>query len=383
MSFPIIHGPDASTYGAIFSKITIISDKLYRQIFKPLLFSLNPESAHHLSVALGSMTSKSALGRGLLSTLFSYEHPLLAQKIGTLYFPNPIGLAAGFDKNAELTDLMSSFGFGFLEIGSVTANSSNGNPKPRSFRLPADEALINRMGLNNDGAEIVSKRLQKTRVRIPLGINIAKTHDPNIMGSKAIDDYCFSFEKLQSEADYITINVSCPNTEEGKTFEDPTSLTELLSALIPLRNNLEMPIFVKLSVDLGNEEIRHLAKICLDLGADGFVVSNTSSGRSGLQSSEKVLQRIGRGGLSGKPVQKRSTELIAVVREFVGPNIPIIGVGGVDSMDSALEKIVAGANLIQIYTGMVYQGPSIIKNIKKQLVRRMESIDIACLDDFR
>lgn len=329
------------------------------------------------------MATKSALGRGFLSSLFSYEHSLLGQKIGKLYFPNPIGLAAGFDKNAELTGLMSAFGFGFLEIGSVTANPSQGNPKPRSFRLPSDEALINRMGLNNDGAEAVAHRLKSKRIQLPLGINIAKTHDPQILGSKAIDDYCFSFEKLQSQADYITINVSCPNTEEGKTFEDPTSLRELLSALIPLRTNSEMPVFVKLSVDLSDKEIEHLSKICLDLGADGFVISNTSSGRLGLKSSEKVIQSIGKGGLSGKPIQKRSTELISIVRKFVGPNIPIIGVGGVDSTESALEKIIAGANLIQLYTGLVYRGPSVIKGIKKELVRRMEASDIACLDDFR
>lgn len=340
---------------------------IYNSFIKPYLFKKDAEDAHDFVIDKGAYASKSPLFLDLISMLYGFSHPDLKKEFLGLTFPNPIGLAAGFDKNGALVPTMEALGFGFIEIGSITANSSKGNPRPRAFRLPEDHSLINRMGLNNDGAEVIVQRLKKTRCTIPLGVNIAKTHDPSIVGDLALEDYLKSYTLAREVADYITINISCPNTAEGKTFEDPESLTQLLDILKP--QNYQTPTLVKFSVDISQDYLKSLIDICERYGIDGYVATNTSSLRSGLKSNQELLNTIGNGGLSGAAISNRSNQVISWIRQEIGPDKLIIGVGGIHDADSAKAKLDAGANLLQIYTGMVYEGPGLVKRIKKGLLK--------------
>jgi dihydroorotate dehydrogenase len=293
-----------------------------------------------------------------------------------LDFRNPIGLAAGFDKNGEIPEIMESLGFGFVEIGSITANPSTGNPKPRAFRLPKDHALINRMGLNNDGAQTIVKRLKNKKLSIPLGVNIAKTHDPAIMGDKAIQDYVHSFIEAKKVADYITVNISCPNTTEGKTFEEPAALDELLSALKIRDDARVVPTAIKFSSDLTKKQLMDLLEICEDHRVHGYVACNTSSQRDGLKTNKARLEKIGRGGLSGRPIAQKSIQIIQWISEATKGQKPIIGVGGIDSFETAHKMILAGADLLQMYTGLIYEGPGLVKSINRQLVEEIDRLKI-------
>lgn len=339
----------------------------YKSFLRHLLFKVEAEKAHDAMYRFAETASRSSALRFLAKAVYDYQSPKLSQQILGLNFRNPIGLAAGFDKNGHIPAIMEAVGFGYVEIGSITANSSTGNPKPRSFRLPEDDALINRMGLNNDGAKTIVKRLQNKTISIPLGVNIAKTHDPDIMGDKAIQDYVISFHEAKKVADYITINISCPNTKEGKTFEDPAALRELLSAL-KLRNNASMvPSLVKFSPDIPREDLLELIEICEKHRVHGYVVSNTSSVRKGLKTDPEKLQKIGEGGLSGPPLASKSLERIRWISDATKAQKPIIGVGGINSFETALNMIQAGADLLQIYTGLIYEGPGLVKKINRGL----------------
>ncbi len=296
-----------------------------------------------------------------------------------LHFANPVGLAAGFDKNAELVRFWPSVGFGFAEAGSVTALPSEGNPRPRAFRLPADRALINRMGLNNVGAIAVAAHLAELRKPegFVLGINVAKTHDAAILGDEAIEDFRTSVHHLLPFADYLALNVSCPNTAEGKTFEEPEALDALLSAVMEERatQNSSVPVLVKFSPHasvqhMGN--VDELVALSLEHGVEGFIATNTASDREGLRSSKARLADIGEGGLSGRPLATRSTALVRHLFRKTKGAVPIIGVGGIDLPETAYERIRAGASLVQLYTGLVYEGPALIKRINKGLVRFLE-----------
>jgi dihydroorotate dehydrogenase len=247
--------------------------------------------------------------------------------------------------------------------GIITAKPSQGNRRPRAFRLPKDQSLINRMGLNNQGATEIIKRLKKVSLSIPLGVNIAKTNDPTIHGEDAIQDYVFSFKLAEEVADYITVNISCPNTGEGKTFEDPAALEALLKAINPAKSNI--PVLVKFSSDTDESTLKVLIDLCEQNGISGYVATNTSNNRSGLQTSDQTLNQIGNGGLSGKAISDRSNQVIKWIRS--NTDKPIIGVGGITDPASALEKLDAGANLLQVYTGLVYEGPALIKNINKAI----------------
>ena len=251
-------------------------ETLYKIITRPVLFRFPSDKIHELTVKYGSGISKSDPLLRVLDSLYNFQHPSLKQDIWGLDFKNPIGLAAGFDKNATLIHLMEHLGFGFTEIGSITANASTGNPKPRSFRLPADSSIINRMGLNNDGAATVVKRLAKCEPSIPVGVNIAKTHNPEITGTAALDDYLESYRLAQKVAGYITLNISCPNTTEGKTFEDPGSLERLLNHLNIGKDASEPPVLVKLSVDLDIQQLSELLSVCKASAISGYVATNTS-----------------------------------------------------------------------------------------------------------
>lgn len=344
---------------------------IYKNIIKPLLFNKDAEEAHELGLKIASLTHRSKILQLLAASVYNTKHPSLEQDLFGCHFPNPVGLAAGFDKNGTTPKAIQSLGFGFVEIGSITAKSSEGNPKPRAFRIPRDHSLINRMGLNNEGADIITNRLSGLDLKIPLGINIAKTNDATIHGDAALQDYLYSYEKAQPVADYITINISCPNTGEGKTFEDPQALRDLLQTL-DLSKSGRKPSLVKFTVDIEKAALEELIGICEDHGVAGYVATNTSSVRKGLNTPENILNEIGNGGLSGRAIQKRSTRVVKWISEITGGDKPLIGVGGIDSPEAAIQKIEAGAHLIQIYTGMVYEGPSLAKKINKALIGRLK-----------
>ena len=340
---------------------------VYKNLIKPLLFNLEAEKAHDFTYSFAKEANKSSILKLLIRLLYNYQSDELSQDFWGLTFRNPIGLAAGFDKNGHIPETIEAMGAGFTEVGSITANPNTGNPKPRSFRLPEDQALVNRMGLNNDGAKTIIKRLKNKSLSIPLGINIAKTHDPNIMGDKAIEDYLFSFKEAQKIADYITINISCPNTAEGKTFEDPAVLDELLHALNIKADASMTPSLVKFSCDLDRKSLTKLLDVCENHRIHGYVASNTSSERTGLQTDISTLEKIGNGGLSGVPIHQKSVQLIKWISEETKGQKPIIGVGGINSFETALEMLKVGADLLQIYTGFIYEGPGLVKTINKSL----------------
>lgn len=335
---------------------------LYQTFVKPLLFKKDAESAHELAIELASATHNSPALQTICQQIYGGQDEGLEQSFWGLSFKNPIGLAAGFDKNGTTPLGIQALGFGFVEIGSITAKASKGNPKPRAFRIPEDESLINRMGLNNEGADAIIERLSKVSLDIPMGINIAKTNDPSIHGDAAIADYVYSYNKALEVADYITVNISCPNTGEGKTFEDPAALRDLLSALNLKEQNT--PTLVKFSVDTDRNTLQHLVELCESLHVDGYVATNTSSNRSSLKTSSTVLNNIGNGGLSGAAIAERSDQVITWIYEVLQGRKPIVGVGGIHSVESAQRKLNAGANLLQVYTGLVYEGPGLIKKLK-------------------
>ena len=355
-----------------------IRSSLVYRLLRPLLFRLDAEAAHAAAVRAALLGQRAP---ALLRPL-RFEDAALGQRLWRCEFANPVGLAAGFDKNAALVRAWAALGFGFAEVGSVTARQSAGNPAPRAFRLPADGALVNRMGLNNDGAAAVAARLRAERSgaaprALPLGINLAKTHDPAVLGEAATEDFLQSFLRLAPLADYVALNVSCPNTAEGKTFEEPAALDDLLGAVMAERAalGLEVPVLVKLSpppaarFDPG--PVDELADLALGHGVAGFVAANTAPDRAGLRTDAGRLGEIGRGGLSGRPLAGRATALVRHLRRRT-PGVPIIGVGGVDSAEAAYEKIRAGASLVEVYTGLVYEGPALVGRINRGLVRLLE-----------
>ncbi len=344
-------------------------------LLRRALFRIPPEAAHHLGIAAGRLAQAAA--PATVRTLHRFEHDSLKVSLWGHTFSNPVGLAAGFDKNAQLIDFWPNLGFGFAEVGSVTYRPSKGNPRPRAFRLEDDEALINRMGLNNQGAERIAARIGDRGMYhpFPLGINLAKTHDTAIVGEAAVEDYVESFRLLAPAANYVALNISCPNTTEGKTFEEPGPLDELLTRILELRKevNPRVPILVKLSPPLSDRVVfdsllDEIMSVCLTHGVQGFIAANTAADRSGLNTPDDVLERIGSGGLSGKPVERRSTRLVRYLFEKTNGTVPIVGVGGVDSGASAYAKIRAGASLVQLYTGLVYRGPRVVRTIKEELV---------------
>lgn len=358
------------------------------ELFKPILFRLGPEVAHSLVTGTARATQK--VTPSVIKPFYNFDRPELKQFLWRIFLSNPVGLAAGFDKNASLVPFMSALGFGFIEVGSISANPSKGNPRPRLFRIENDQALINRMGLNNQGAERISRRLANivNKGYAPIGINLAKTHDPDIVGEAAIDDFRESFQRVANLGAYVALNISCPNTREGTTFEDPAALEELLDAIFSLRKEMksEVPILVKLSPPLTSRVvfdslIEEIVSVCIDKGVHGLIASNTAPDRNGLTVSQARLEKIGRGGMSGKPIFDRSTFLVNYLYTRVEGKIPVIGVGGIDSAESAFEKILAGASLVQVYTGLVYKGPKLVKKIKSGLFNLIRQHGFATIKD--
>jgi len=343
---------------------------LYRSIIRPILLKFDPEAVHHFTFKCFKLFQKSALIRSIVSAQFKVNDPRLERELFGLKFPNPVGLAAGLDKNAEAFDFLGSMGFGFIEIGTVTPIAQSGNPLPRLFRFINDKALINRMGFNNKGVEKVIERLRKKKTNVLIGGNIGKNKiTPN---EDATSDYIKCFEALYTHVDYFVVNVSSPNTPNLRELQDKEPLTKLLSDLMELNRSKEKPkpILLKIAPDVNHSQLDDIIDIVKTTSIDGIVATNTTISREGLSYSENEIERVGAGGLSGKPLRERSTEVIRYIHKKSNGSIPIIGVGGIMSKKDALEKLEAGASLIQLYTGFIYEGPALIKAINKELLHK-------------
>lgn len=353
----------------------------YKYIIRPLLFLMEAENAHNVTAQWANRFTYSKRLSRFVRGLYNYQSMRLAQSFWGLTFRNPVGLAAGFDKNGRMVKAMENLGMGFTEVGSVTMRGAKGNKRPRVFRLPEDSALINRMGLNNNGVRAVVRSMEHSDI-IPVGINIAKTHDNEIMGDDAIRDYQVSYREAQKIADYITVNISCPNTSDGRTFEDPAALKELLEALVG-GGNREKPTLVKFSPDLSRDELDELIDICEHYNMDGYAACNTSAERGRLSTNSSNLEAIGKGGLSGKPIFKKSLATVKHIREIAGSEKPIIGIGGIRSFKSALQMLEAGADLLQVYTGFIYEGPALLKNINRGLNNYLKEHHLKSIEELK
>lgn len=336
------------------------------------MFAIEPEKAHELTVkSLRAITSFSPLSH-LLKKSWSYEHPALATVKMGLHFKNPIGLAAGFDKNGDYIDSMSHLGFGFVEVGTVTPVAQLGNDHPRLFRLPADQALINRMGFNNEGVDHLVENLRKHRSKdIIIGGNIGK--NKITLNEHAVDDYLISFRQLFDYVHYFVINVSSPNTPGLRNLQDKEPLNQLLKIVQEenKRHPVPKPLLLKIAPDLSLSQLDDVLTVVHDQSLDGIIATNTTIDRSGLQTSSHQLEKIGPGGLSGLPLAEKSTEIIKFIRRQTAPDFTIVGVGGIVSVDEALKKLDHGADLLQIYTGLIYKGPTFIRQIKQAIATRL------------
>ncbi len=343
---------------------------MYKSIVRPLLFQIDPERVHHLSFrwlrTLYAIPGMGAIGRAL----HRHDRPDLEREVFGLKFRNPVGLAAGFDKDALLGEKWENVGFGFVEVGTVTPRPQVGNPKQRLFRLPADGGIINRMGFNNGGVEAMVERLKGMKRRgIVIGGNIGKNKDtPN---DQAVEDYKICFEALFPYVDYFVVNVSSPNTPGLRDLQDKAPLTKLLQTLQDLNQArpAPKPLLLKIAPDLTDGQLDDIVEIAQTTRLAGLVATNTTISRAGLSTPEGEVEAIGAGGLSGQPLSDRSTEVIRYIRAKAGPELPIIGVGGIMSPEDARAKMDAGATLIQVYTGFVYNGPNFPKQICKALLR--------------
>ncbi len=340
----------------------------YQGLIKPFLFRLKPEKAHYFTLSLLRNTLRIPGMKSLFTSAFRVDSPKLHRKVFGIDFPNPVGLAAGFDKNAAYMHELQYLGFGFIEVGTVTPVGQEGNPQPRLFRLPKDEALINRMGFNNAGLEPMLEFLKNRPKNLIVGGNIGKNKiTPN---EKAGEDYAKCFEALHPYVDYFTVNVSSPNTPNLRALQEKEPLKALLSDL-KARNQekeIQRPILLKIAPDLNHSQLDDIIEIVQETKIDGVIATNTTLDRSHLNSSEAELGSIGAGGLSGKPAREKSTEVISYLSKHSNKSFPIVGVGGIHSAQDALEKLEAGADLVQVYTGFIYEGPSLIKRINKALL---------------
>lgn len=337
------------------------------QLAKALLFQMPAEKAHHFTTKSLKVAFKIPFVKSIFKSIYTIENPKLEREVLGLKFKNPVGLAAGFDKNADFVHEFAALGFGFIEIGTVTPLPQPGNPQPRLFRLKKDKGLINRMGFNNEGMIAAKQNLHSKPKNIIIGGNIGKNKvTPN---EEATSDYLKCFETLYPVVDYFVVNVSSPNTPDLRKLQDKEPLEALLKAIQEAnrQKNTPKPILLKIAPDLTDSQLDDILEIADNINLDGIIATNTTISRKGLKESEKSLETIGAGGLSGAPVLERSNEVIKYIRRK-NQKIPIIAVGGIMSGSDALEKIKAGANLIQVYSGLVYRGPGLIKEINKAIL---------------
>lgn len=350
---------------------------LYRSLLRPLLFSLPPETAHEL--ALHSLSFAPRITTKVLGNRYKRSPFGELRRFG-LKFANPIGLAAGFDKDGIALEALAALGFGFIEAGTVTSEPQPGNPRPRLFRLPKDKALINRAGFNNHGARAFAHRVSQDKPECVLGVSIGKSKATPV--TDAIRDYLDSFEIVHPVADYIAINVSSPNTPGLRELQEPNQLEPLLKAL--QQRNLELgpkPLLIKLSPDLTEKQMEAIVGVGRENNVAGIIATNTTIERNGLRTSRAEMEACGAGGLSGVPLRKRSTTMIASLYRLTGGTLPLIGVGGIFTAEDAWEKICAGASLVQLYTGFIYQGPAIARDINDGLTEILKREDFRSLDE--
>lgn len=341
------------------------------KLLRSILFFFDAEKVHYFTTGMLRFSLSVPGGKLLFKKLFAINDSRLKTNVFGLTFDNPVGLAAGFDKNATMYNDLAYCGFGFIEIGTLTPKGQPGNDKPRLFRLKQDEAIVNRMGFNNDGVEIAVEQLKKRRTNIIIGGNIGKNKvTPN---ENADSDYLTAFDVLHPYVDYFVVNVSSPNTPNLRALQEKEPLMKLLQSLKNenVLKKAPKPILLKIAPDLTNEQLDDIIEIVQTTKIDGVIATNTTIERSGLKSSNELVDKIGAGGVSGKPLTKRSTEVIRYLSEKSAKSFPIIGVGGIHSPLDALEKLDAGASLIQLYTGFIYEGPGLVKRINKAILKRM------------
>ncbi|MBU8892927.1 MAG: quinone-dependent dihydroorotate dehydrogenase [Bacteroidales bacterium] len=342
---------------------------MYKNIIRPLLFLLQPETVHSLIVSFVKIGFKIPGVSSLIKKTFTVRDKRLNRVFLGMEYENPVGFAAGFDKNAKIYNQFSNFGFSFIEIGTVTPKAQPGNPKPRSFRIPSDKGLINRMGFNNNGVEYAVNQLKNNKHKVIIGGNIGK--NTLTTNKDAINDYVICFQKLYDHVDYFVVNLSCPNIKDLHKLQDKDSTIAILNKLTELRRleSQYKPVLLKISPDLTNNQLDDVIETFNITGIDGIVATNTTVSRENLVTDKNQIEKIANGGLSGKPLTKRSTEIIKYLTDKSNGNIPIIGVGGIMTVDDAIEKLEAGASLIQLYTGFIYEGPSFVKKINKALLK--------------
>jgi dihydroorotate dehydrogenase len=359
---------------------------LYRSILRPLLFRLPPERAHEMALDALALMLGTKWARSLATRRFSRASFGELRRFG-LSFPNAVGLAAGFDKNGTAARYLAALGFGFIEVGTVTHQAQPGNPTPRLFRLPLDRALINRQGFNNHGAAALAAQLAAHRPDCILGINIGKSRAVAL--EDAVSDYLASFELVHALADYVVVNVSSPNTPNLRELQRPEALSALLNALQKRNQELAskhsrrqpVPLLVKIAPDLNERDLESIVEIALGAELSGIIATNTTTNRAGLLTSPNKVEAYGAGGLSGAPLRSRSTEIIAALYRLTRGRMTIIGVGGVFTARDAWEKICAGASLIQLYTGFIYQGIGIARDINEGLAEILSREGFRTLDE--
>lgn len=340
---------------------------LYRHLLKPVFFRQDPEAVHDRMVRVGKALGSNRFARRFLAALFRYRHPILEQDVLGIHFANPVGLAAGFDKDAQLTRVMPSVGFGFEEVGSITGEPCPGNKGKRLWRLPKSRGLVVWYGLKNDGSEAISERLAVERFEIPIGTNVAKTNAPDTVDTeKGIADYEKAFRAFADIGDYFTVNISCPNAFGGEPFSDPEKLDRLMKTLDAV--DTDKPVFIKFAADMDTQELDRLIEVADQHRVHGFIFSNLTKKRDRPEIDQAEIAGIDKGGISGKAVVKASNALIGHAYRRAGDRYVIIGLGGIFSAEDAYEKILEGATLVQLITGMIFEGPQLIGEINKGLV---------------
>ncbi len=341
---------------------------MYKLIIRPFFFLFDPEKVHYFTFSLIKLLSKIPLVSNLFRVMYQVNDEKLERTLFGLTFKNPVGLAAGFDKNAVLYNELANFGFGFIEIGTVTPKCQVGNPKKRLFRLKDDQGIINRMGFNNEGLQAAIQQLKKNKGKVIIGGNIGK--NTQTLPDNYTEDYKECFKGLHPYVDYFVLNVSCPNVGSHAKLNDKDYLLELISECQKLNSQekQQKPILLKIAPDLNNKQLDEIVELVAETKIDGVIASNTSTTRDNLKASKERLKEIGNGGVSGQPIKNQSTKVIKYLADKSNKSFPIIGVGGIHSAEDALEKLNAGADLVQIYTGFIYEGPGLIKKINKALL---------------
>jgi dihydroorotate dehydrogenase len=343
---------------------------MYKFFLRPILFLFDPEKVHYFSFSSIKFSSKIPGVKFFRKKMYALENEKLQRDLFGLTFKNPVGIAAGFDKNGILLNELEDFGFGFIEIGTLTPKPQEGNSKPRLFRLKKDKAIINRMGFNNEGVDAVALRLKAKATQVVIGGNIGKNTATDNDNAKV--DYIYNFKALHEFVDYFVVNVSCPNIGDVKKLQDQEFLEDLLGALKELNNTYQhpKPILLKIAPDLNNGQLDEVIEIIAKTKIEGVISTNTTITRENLLTSKAEIEKIGNGGLSGQPLKNRSTEVIRYLSEKSNKAFPIIGVGGIHSAEDALEKLEAGADLVQVFTGFIYEGPRLVKRINKAILKK-------------